>query len=106
VRHVKLTLSCEHCRNSSAEIIRPVGKLPKDDAFTLAQVAHHASHVARYYAHHAACGPSAAEDALIDTEQLEDIGNMLVRARIITKAAVRKSGVRFAVRHRFEPNRL
>lgn len=36
-------------------------------------------------------------------EQLEDVGWMLVRAGIITEKEVKRQGVRFAVRDRFEP---
>jgi len=38
-------------------------------------------------------------------EQFDDIGRMLVRAKIITAREVRRQGVRFALRDRLEPPR-
>lgn len=36
-------------------------------------------------------------------EQLDDIGRILVRAGVLTEREIRRQGVRFAVRDRFEP---
>ena len=36
-------------------------------------------------------------------EQLQEIGEILVRAGVLTEAEIRRQGVRFAVSDRFEP---
>ena len=55
-----------------------------------------------------ASAPVAAERALRRAyeEQLDLIGQVLVRAKIITRRQIRRDGVAFAVRNRFDvPNR-
>lgn len=36
-------------------------------------------------------------------EQIDDIGQILVRAKVITEADIARDGVRFAVRNAFDP---
>ncbi len=36
-------------------------------------------------------------------EQIEQIGQILIRARLLTRRAIRRDGVAFAVRNHFEP---
>ncbi len=38
-------------------------------------------------------------------EQLDAIGDILVQAKVITRQEIRRQGVRFAIRDKFEPLR-
>jgi len=38
-------------------------------------------------------------------EQLEEIGLLLIRAKILTRRAIARDGVRFALANKFEPRR-
>jgi hypothetical protein len=38
-------------------------------------------------------------------EQLDEVGRMLVRAKILTAQEIRRQGVQFALRDRLEPQR-
>jgi len=51
--------------------------------------------------------PLQAERALrvAYAEQLDAIGEILVRAKVITRREIHRQGVRFAIRDKFEPQR-